>query len=137
MPGMMKSLALVLAIAILPLVASGQSDASGPLPFAVKIGGQAAQAKAGAAFASVEKAVPADTAVELGTKGADMSIINVVAADEKGTPKQGATPAVLLIQSGTKTTLDKTMDNQKLAPGNYLMSVVAEGKTASVLLKVQ
>jgi hypothetical protein len=134
---MMKSFALVLAIVTLPLVAFGQSDASGPLPFPVKIGGQAAQTKAGAAFAAIEKAVPSDAAIELGTKGADMSIINVVTADEKGTPKQGATPAVLIIQSGTKTTLDKTMDNQKLAPGNYLMSVVAEGKTASILLKVQ
>lgn len=131
----MKRIALLLASVLLPLVAFAQSDSSGPLPFSVKIGGQAA--KIGAPFAAIEKAVAADAAIELGTKGADMSIINVVAADEKGTPKEGAAPAVLIIQSGTKTTLDKTMDNQKLAPGNYLMSIVAEGRTASVLLKVQ
>jgi hypothetical protein len=133
----MKSFAAVLVFAALPLLAFAQSDASGPLPFAVKIGGEAAQTKAGAAFASIEKAVPADAAIEIGTKGADMSIINVVAADAKGTPKEGATPAVLIIQSGTTTTLAKTMDKQKLAPGNYLMSIVAEGKTASISLQVQ
>ncbi len=133
----MKRFALLLASLVLPVIAFAQSDSSGPLPFAVKIGGQAAQAKPGSPFAAIEKAVPADAAIELGTKGADMSIINAVAADEKGTPKPEAAPAVLIIQSGTKTTLDKTMDNQKLAPGSYLVSIVAEGKTASVLLKVQ
>jgi hypothetical protein len=134
---MTKTLSFLLALALLPLCAFAQSDASGPLPFSVKIGGQSAAAKGTAAFATLEKPVAADAPIELGTKGTDMAIINVVTADEKGTPKEGATPAVLFIQSGTKTTLDKTMDNKKLAPGNYLMAIVAEGTTASVLLKVQ
>jgi hypothetical protein len=133
----MKSIVVLLLSALLPVMCFAQPDSSGPLPFAVKIGGEAAQAKAGAAFARIEKAVPADAAIEIATKGADMSIINVVAADAKGTPKEGATPVVLIIQSGTTTTLDKTMDKQKLAPGNYLMAIVAEGKTASISLKVQ
>ena len=128
---------LLFVIALLPLCALAQQDGSGPLPFPVKLGGQSAAAKASEAFATVEKAVGPNAAIELGTKGADMTIINVVSADEKGTPKEGATPAVLIIQSGTQTTLDKTMDNKKLAPGNYLMAIVAEGKTASVLFKVQ
>ena len=133
----MKWFSVLLVSAVLPLIAFAQSDDAGPLPFPVKIGGEAAQAKAGTSFARIENAVSADTTIEIGTKGADMSIINVVAADDKGTPKEGATPAVLIIQSGTKTSLDKTMDKQKLPPGNYLMAIVAEGKTASIFLKVQ
>lgn len=135
---MTKNQPILLAVAFLALVVFAQSSAAGPLPFPVKIGGQSAVAKTSeAAFATLDQAVAADASIELGTKGADMAIINVVSADEKGTPKEGATPAVLIIQSGTKTTLDKTMDNKKLAPGSYLMAIVAEGNTASVLLKVQ
>ena len=110
-----------------------------PLPFSVSLGGQAAQVKGKpgeAAFATVEKPVAANAPLEVGAKG-DMIIVNVVAADDKGTPAAGAAPAVLLIQNGNKTTLDKTMDGQKLAAGSYLMSVVAEGRTASITFKVQ
>jgi len=64
-------------------------------------------------------------------------VINVVAANDQGTPNEGATPAIIVIQGSNKTTLDKTMDGKKLASGNYLLAAVAEGKTASVLFKVQ
>lgn len=110
-----------------------------PLPFPVSIGGQAAAIKGDAAtatFASIDAPVAANAAVEVDLK-ADMIICNIVAADEKGTPKEGASPAVLLIQGGNKTTLDKTMGDVKLAPGSYMIAVVAEGKTATVLLKIQ
>jgi hypothetical protein len=83
----------------------------------------------------IEKPVAANAPLEVGAKG-DMIIVNVVSANEKGTPVEGATPAIILIQ-GRKTTLDKTMDGAKLAAGNYMMSVVAEGKSASVAFKVQ
>jgi hypothetical protein len=109
------------------------------LPFSVSIGGQAAAVKAksnDALFATIEKPVPADAPIEVGVK-ADMTIINVVAADEKGTPAEGATPAILLIQGGSTTALDKTMDGKKLSPGNYLMSIVAAERTARVFFKVQ
>ncbi len=137
---MKKCLSLLLATALLPVVARAQSDEYTPLPFSVTVGGQAAQVKGKAAeavHATIEKPVAADAAIELGTKGAEMAIINVNATDEKGAPAQGATPAVIIIQNGSKTSLDKTMDGKKLAPGNYLMAIVAEGKTASVFLKVQ
>jgi hypothetical protein len=39
---------------------------------------------------------------------------------------------VILLQRKTKTKLDKTMDGKKLAAGNYVMSMVSEGKTASI-----
>ena len=46
----------------------------------------------------------------------------------KNEPVPGSTPAVILLQGKTKTNLDKTMDGKKLAAGNYVMSVVSEGR---------
>ena len=133
----MKSLPLLVVVSVSLLFSSvARAEDFTALPFSVSVGGQAAVAKADAAFATIEKPVAANASIEVGAKG-DMIIINVVAADEKGTPKEGATPAIIVIQSGNKTTLAKTMDGKKLAPGNYLMAVVAEGKSASVFLKIQ
>ncbi|HEX8281409.1 MAG TPA: hypothetical protein VF551_08530 [Chthoniobacterales bacterium] len=135
---MIKKIAAFFALALLPILAFGQANESSTLPFSVSVGGAKARViGADAVFATLEKPVAPDAPIELGTKGTEMAIINVVAADEKGTPKEGAIPAIIVIQSGTKTSLDKTMDGKKLTPGNYLMAVVAEGKTASVSLKVQ
>ena len=50
---------------------------------------------------------------------------------------QRRTPAVILLQGKTKTNLDKTMDGKTLAAGNYVVSVVSEGKTASILLPIK
>lgn len=108
-----------------------------PLPFSVSIGGQAAQAKPDEPnFARIDKPVAANAALEVGAK-ASMIIVNVTTADEKGVPKEGATPAVIIIQAGNKTTLDKTMDGKKLTPGNYLLAAVADENTASVFFKIQ
>jgi hypothetical protein len=118
---------------------AARAQDNNPLPFSVTIGGQAAEVKAKAAdalFGTIEKPVPPNAPIEVGVK-ADMTIINVVAADEKGTPAEGAIPAILLLQGGSTTTLDKTMDGKKLSPGNYLMSIVAAERTARVFLKVQ
>ena len=51
--------------------------------------------------------------------------------------KQSATinPVVLVFMK--RSNLDKTMDGKKLAAGNYLMSVVSEGKTASILVTIK
>jgi len=43
----------------------------------------------------------------------------------------------ILLQGKTKTNLDKTMDGKKLAAGNYVMSVVSEGKTASIFVTIK
>jgi hypothetical protein len=131
-----RALIVVMSLGLFAKICS--ADDVTPLPFSVTIGGQAAAVKgdaAKAAHATIEKTVAADAALEVGAKG--MIIINVVAANDQGTPNEGATPAIIVIQNGNKTTLDKTLDGKKLAAGNYLMAVVAEGKTASVLLKVQ
>jgi hypothetical protein len=44
---------------------------------------------------------------------------------------------VILLQGKTKTNLDKTMDGTKLVAGNYVMSLVSEGKTASILVTIK
>lgn len=108
--------------------------ASDSLPFSVSVGGQAA--KDGTPFAKIEKPVAADAELSVESKDG-MIIVNVHAVNSKNEPIPAATPAVILLQGKTKTSLDKTMDGKKLAAGNYVMSVVSEGKTASILLTIK
>ena len=108
--------------------------ASDSLPFPVSIGGQTA--KDGTPFARIEKPVAADAELSVETKS-DMIIVNVNAVTAKNGPVEGSTPAIILLQGKTKTTIDKTMDGKKLPAGNYLMSIVSEGKTASILFTIK
>ena len=108
--------------------------ASDSLPFPVSVGGQAA--KDGTPFAKIENPVAADAELSVESKDS-MIIVNVHAVSVKNEPVPGSTPAVILLQGKTKTNLDKTMDGKKLAAGNYIMSVVSEGKTASILLTIK
>ena len=108
----------------------------GSLPFPVSLGGQAASYKAGEPFAKVAKPVKSDAAIEVTAK-ADMIIINVNKTNEKGEPGSGGQPAVILLQGTNKGALDKSMDKRKFEAGNYLMSVVAGGKTASILFQIE
>jgi hypothetical protein len=108
--------------------------ASDSLPFPVSVGGQ--PAKDGTPFAKIEKPVAADAELSVDSKYG-MIIVNVNAVNAKNEPVAGSTPAVILLQGKTKTSLDKTMDGKKLAPGNYVMSVVSEGKTASILVTIK
>jgi hypothetical protein len=103
--------------------------ASDSLPFPVSVGGQAA--KDGTPFAKIENPVAADAELSVESKDG-MIIANVHAVNAKNEPVPGSTPAVILLQRKTKTKLDKTMDGKKLAAGNYVMSMVSEGKTASI-----
>ena len=66
-----------------------------------------------------------------------MIIVNVHPVTTKNEPVEGSTPAIILLQGKTKTTIDKTMDGKKLPAGSYLMSVVSEGKTASILFTIK
>ena len=108
--------------------------ASDSLPFPVSVGGQAA--KDGSPFAKIDKPVAADAELSVGSKDA-MIIVNVNAVNAKNEPIPGQTPAVILLQNTSKTNLDKTMDGKKLAAGNYVLSVVSEGKTASILFTIK
>jgi hypothetical protein len=115
--------------------ASAQDD--GSLPFPVSVGGQAATYNKGDAFAKLAKPVKNDAAIEVTAKTDQMIIINVSKADEKGVPAAGAAPAVILLQGTNKGTLAGTMDKQKLALGSYVLSVIAAGRTATILFKVE
>ena len=108
--------------------------ASDSLPFSVSVGGQAA--KDGTPFAKIQNPVAADAELSVESKDG-MIIVNVNAVNAKNEPVPGSTPPVILLQGKTKTNLDKTMDGKKLAAGNYIMSVVSEGKTASILVTIK
>ena len=108
--------------------------ASDSLPFPVSVGGQAA--KDGTPFAKIENPVAANAELSVESKDG-MIIVNVHAVNAKNEPVPGSTPAVILLQGKTKTNLEKTMDGKKLAAGNYVMSVVSEGKTASILVTIK
>jgi hypothetical protein len=108
--------------------------ASDSLPFPVSLGGQAA--KDGTPFAKIENPVAADAELVVDSKS-DMIIVNVNLVNAKNEPVPGSTPAVILLQGKTKTTIDKTMDGKRLSAGNYIMSVVSKGKTASILFTIK
>src|SRR5215467_9160907 len=125
----MKSVLLFLIAAVPYLLLASDS-----LPFSVSVGGQVA--KDGTPFAKIESPVTADAELSVQSKDT-MIIVNVNAVNAKNEPVPGSTPAVILLQGKSKTNLDKTMDGKKLASGNYVMSVVSEGKTASILLTIK
>ena len=108
--------------------------ASDSLPFPVSVGGQAA--KDGTPFAKIENPVAPDAELSVQSKDS-VIIVNVNAVNAKNEPVPGSRPAVILLQGKTKTNLDKTMDGKKLAAGNYVMSVVSEGKTASIVVTIK
>lgn len=127
----MKANILSVAISVILTLAAAASDT---LPFGVSLGGQAA--KEGTPLASIEKPVAANAELVVAGK-ADIIIVNVTPADAKGDPKEGATPAVIILQGTSKTTLDKTLDGQKFTAGKYCMSVTMDGKTATLRFEVQ
>ena len=108
--------------------------ASDSLPFSVSVGGQAA--KDGTPFAKIQNPVAADAELSVASKDG-MIIVNVHAVNAKNEPVPGSAPAVILLHGQTKTNLDKTMDGKKLGAGNYIMSVISEGKTASILVTIK
>jgi hypothetical protein len=108
--------------------------ASDSLPFPVSLGGQAA--KDGGPFAKIENPVAADAELAVDSKS-DIILVSVNRVNAKNEPVEGSMPAVILLQGKTKTNLDKTMDGKKLPTGNYIMSVVSEGKTASILFTIK
>jgi hypothetical protein len=102
----------------------------------VNLGGQAASYKKGEPFAKVANPVKNDAAIEVTAKGNPI-IINVNKTNAKGEPAPGASPAIILLQGTNKGSLAGPMDKQKLAAGDYILSVVADGKTATILFKIE
>src|SRR5262245_20494297 len=113
------------ALLVLGLASAQAQD--GALPFPVSIGGHAATYKAGETFAKGTKPVNNDAAIE-GSAKADMIIINVAKTNEKGEPDASGQPAVILLQGTNKGALNQSMDKRKFEAGNYILSVVAEGR---------
>ena len=132
----MKTLLLILALITTSLFTARAQDATS-LPFPVSVGGQAATYKKGEPFAKLAKPVKNDAPLEVTAKADRMIIINVHKTDAKGAPAPGAQPAIILLQGTNKGTLAGTMDKQKIAAGDYILSVVAEGKTSSILFKIE
>lgn len=133
----MKTFLLSSLILVSTFLVTARAEDDGSLPFPVSIGGQAATYTKGEPFAKVAKPVKNNAAIEITAKADGMIIINVAKANDKGEPAEGAQPAVILLQNTNKGTLDGTMDKQKLAAGTYLMNVVAEGRTASIVFMVE
>ncbi|MCE9608763.1 MAG: carboxypeptidase-like regulatory domain-containing protein [Chthoniobacter sp.] len=129
---------LLTALSFLTLgLAASRAQDDGSLPFPVSVGGQAATYKKGEPFAKLAKPVKNDAPIDVTAKADQMIIINVHKTDAKGAPVAGAQPAIILLQNTNKGSLAGTMDKQKLAAGDYLLSVVAEGKTSSILFKIE
>jgi hypothetical protein len=133
----MKTLLLAFLSIITTGLVGAHAQDDGSLPFPVSLGGQAATYNKGEAFAKLAKPVKNDAAIEITAKADQMIIINVNKTDDKGAPAADGQPAVIILQNTNKGTLAGTMDKQKLAAGSYLLSVVADGKTASILFKVE
>ena len=114
-------------------------EAERPLlyPFEVTLGGQKAEiGEWGDLFAVVKEPVKADAVLSL-EKEAPMLIVNAFPCKEDGTILMDGAPAAVIFANQTKEVkLDATMDKKKLAPGTYLMNVVANGKTSRVVFIV-
>ena len=124
---------------LMGLVAVLGEEAERPLlyPFEVTLGGQKAEiGEWGDLFAVVKEPVKADAVLSL-EKEAPMLIVNAFPCKEDGTILMDGAPAAVIFANQTKEVkLDATMDKKELAPGTYLMNVVANGKTSRVVFTV-
>lgn len=106
-------------------------------PFDVTLGGHKAEIGAwGDLFAVVKVPVKADAVLAI-DKEAPILIVNAFPCKEDGTIlMEGAPAAVIFANKVKEVKLDATMDKKKLAPGTYLMNVVANGNTSRVVFTV-
>lgn len=110
-------------------------------PFDVKIGGQLAVISGDpqtAIFAKIKDPVPADAELEVGGR-AGLLIVNVFPVKPNGEVPPEAADAIkiLVVERSTKTTLDATLDESRLAPGLYGANVVFHHRTARVMFAVK
>lgn len=107
------------------------------LPFDVTVGGQKAEMKTdNDIFAIIAKPVKPDAPLVIG-KEAPMLIVNAFACKEDGTVEQNTPAAIIFAQNTATTALNATMDKKPLAPGTYLMNIVAHQATARVVFTVE
>jgi len=130
---MRKALLMCVIILVCPLVVSALEL----LPFGVSIGGHPAKDEGRAdGIAVIKDAVDPSAEIVIDAKP-DMIILNIVAANDDGSVKEGSQPAVIVMQGKNKTGLDQTMDKKPLADGPYRMNAVAEGKTSILIFRVK
>ena len=105
-------------------------------PFEVTLGGQKAVMQEGnMLFAVVEKPVKPDAVLALEEQSA-MLIVNAFPCNEDGTVLETQTAAVIFAKDTREVKLNATIDKKPLAPGTYLMNVVAHSKTSRVVFTV-
>jgi hypothetical protein len=108
-------------------------------PFQVKVGGQLAAIEGNpqnAIFAKLKEPVSPDAEIEiLGVPG--MIIINVFKVNPDGSVTSSASPKIIMVQNGTKTRLDATLDKSTLPPGLYGMNIVYANVTSRVMFTVK
>ena len=108
-------------------------------PFQVKVGGQLAAIEDNprtAIFAKLKEPVSPNAEIEvLGVPA--MIIINVFKVNPDGSVTSSASPKIIMVQNGTKTRLDDTMDKSTLAPGLYGMNVVYANVTSRIMFTVK
>lgn len=118
--------------------AASTGSAAYQMPFEVKLGGQNTVAK-NATCAAIANPVAnnAEMVVSANVPSNKQVIVNAFTCDANGAnPSQNA--VIILFPKGKqKTTIDKTMDKKKMKAGNYIMNVVADGKTARVFFVVK
>lgn len=110
----------------------------GPLPFPVKIGGQAAVvAEGNTTHSNIAKPVAADAPMTVSNVTGQV-IVNIFPSNEKGEPKDaGAQPLVLLFDAGSAKKISESMTGEAPKPGWHLANVVAGGKTSRVVFQVK
>ncbi len=118
--------------------AAGESKYT--LPFPVMIGGQKA-APLNSTCASIADPVAVNAPIEVGVDMAssEQVIVNAFKSSADGTVESGAQAAAILVfkKGEEKSSLDKEMQNKKLAAGTYTANIVAKGKTARVVFTVK
>jgi hypothetical protein len=108
------------------------------LPFGVTIGGQAARIKPPLdQFGTLSGPVAADAVISVNAR-VDSVIINAFPCDVSGNVDSGAQPAIMVMQKTTSAKLSDTLDQKALAPGKYMLNVVAgQLGTARLVIDVQ
>lgn len=130
---MKRRVFLALIASVLP-VFSAEPPAN--YPFEVTLGGQKATVKTqDDLFALVAEPVQGNATLTLAEKS-QMLVINAFPCKEDGTVQMDRPVAIVFAQDTNEVKLDDTFDKQKLAPGMYLMNVVAHQKTSRVVFTV-
>lgn len=108
-----------------------------PLPFEVSVGGHAAETREGIEnVAVIIETVPPTAEVQVEDVEGQV-IANVFPSDPEGQPVPGAQPVILLFDASESKALDQNMGGTTLEDGFHLMSIMAAGKTARVVIQVQ